>query len=194
MKMDKVRKILVPIDFSPESAQALHDALTLARETAAQLIALNVIDEKAERDFLLTSIAPVEGLPFLLDGSAPVTLDVILRQRTLDLWNFVEHESGAAAQAKIRKVVRTGKLTQVITRFMRHEAVDLLILKLQRRWLIPNITTLKLVKIAGKMSCPVLLGPPARRARQRRKGLLVFDLLAQLKHLGSRPVIKSVTN
>ena len=46
--MDKVRKILVPIDFSPESAQALRDASTLAREIAAQLIALHVIDEKAE--------------------------------------------------------------------------------------------------------------------------------------------------
>ena len=192
--MDKVRKILVPIDFSPESAHALRAALALAQETSAQLIALHIIDEKAERDILLTSIAPVDGLPFLLDGAAPVALDVILRERTVDLWNFVEHESGAAGQAKIRKVVGTGKLTQVITGFIRHEAVDLLVLKLQRRRLIPNFTTLKLVKIAGKMSCPVLLDPPARRERQPRKGLLVFDLLAQLKYLRSRPAIKPATS
>ena len=192
--MDKVRKILVPIDFSPESAHALRAALALAQETAAQLIALHVIDEKAERDILLTSIAPVDGLPFLLDGAAPVALDVMLRERTLDLCNFVEHESVAPNQASIRKVIRIGKLTNEITLFMRDEAVDLLVLKLPRRRLIPNFTTLKLVRIAGKMSCPVLLDPPARRARQRRKGLLVFDLLAQLKHLGSRPVIKPVTS
>jgi len=192
--MDKVRKILVPIDFSPESAHALRAALALAQETAAQLIALHVVDEKAERDILLTAIAPVDGLPYLLDGAAPLALDVILRERTLDLWNFVEHESGAAGQAKIRKVVRTGQLTQVIARFMRDEAVDLLFLKLQRRRLIPNFTTLKLVKIAGKMSCPVLLDPPARRKRQPRKGVVILDLLAQVKRLGSRPVIKPVTS
>ena len=180
--MDKVRKILVPIDFSPESAHALRAALALAQETAAQLIALHVIDEKAERDILLTSIAPVEGLPFLLDGSAPVTLDVMLRERTLDLCNFVEHEIVAPNQASIRKVIRVGKLAKEITVFMGDEAVDLLVLKLPRRRLIPNFTTLKLVKIAGKMSCPVLLDPPARRERQPRKGLLVFDLFVQLKH------------
>jgi nucleotide-binding universal stress UspA family protein len=194
MKMDKVRKILVPIDLSPESAQALRDALTLARETAAQLIALHVIDEKAERDILLTSIAPVEGLPFLLDGSAPVTLDVMLRERTLDLCNFVEHEIVAPNQANIRKVIRIGKLTNEIKFFMRDEAVDLLVLKLPRRRLIPNFTTLKLVKIAGKMSCPVLLDPSARRERQPRKGLSVLDLLAQLKPSGSRRLIKLLTS
>ncbi len=192
--MDKIRRILVPVDFSPESAQALRNALALARETAAQLIALHVIDEKAERDILLTSIAPVEGLPFLLDGSAPVTLDVMLRERTLDLCNFVEHETVAPNQASIRKVIRIGKLTKEITVFMRDEAVDLLVLKLPRRRLIPNFTTLKLVKIAGKMSCPVLLDPPMRRERQPRKGLPVLDLLAQLKPSGSRRLIKLLTS
>ncbi len=46
--MAQVTKILVPIDFSPESGQALRDAAALARETWAQLIALHVIDENLE--------------------------------------------------------------------------------------------------------------------------------------------------
>lgn len=91
--MHKVKKILVPIDFSPESGQALRDAASLARETWAQLIALHVIDENVERDMLLSSIVPVDGLPFPLDGSATVPLDVLMRERALDLWNFVEHEA-----------------------------------------------------------------------------------------------------
>src|SRR5258706_14830568 len=107
MKMDKVSKILVPVDFSPESAQALRNAVALARKTAAQLIALHVIDEKAERDILLTSIAPVEGLPFLLDKSAPVTLDVMLRERTLNLCNFLEHKTVATNQTTISKFIRS---------------------------------------------------------------------------------------
>lgn len=69
-EMHKVKNILVPVDFSPECGQALRDAYSLARETSAQLIALHVIDERAERDILLSHNAPVEGLPFFLDGSA----------------------------------------------------------------------------------------------------------------------------
>ena len=57
--MQKVERILVPIDFSEESAAALRDAVSLVRETKAKLIALHVIDVSAESDFLLSCIAPV---------------------------------------------------------------------------------------------------------------------------------------
>ncbi|HUR71586.1 MAG TPA: universal stress protein [Candidatus Limnocylindrales bacterium] len=62
--MQKIRKILVPIDFSQEAGGALRDAAVLGRETGAQVVALHVIDEKAERNVLLSAIAPVDGLPF----------------------------------------------------------------------------------------------------------------------------------
>lgn len=180
--MHKARMILVPIDFSPESGRALRDASSLARETGAQLIALHVIDEKAERNILLSSIAPVAGLPFRIGSSATVPVDVMLRERTLDLWNFVEHEAGPMDQDRISKVVRIGKLAGEISKFMLKQEVDLLVLKLRRRWLFPDFTTLKLLRIAGRLSCPVLLDPPAARDRpQPRNGLLAFDLLPEGK-------------
>jgi len=180
----------VPIDFSPDSGRALRDAASLARETGAQLIALHVIDEKAERNILLSSIAPVAGLPFLLDSSATVPVDVMLRERTLDLWNFVEQQAGPMNQDRIRKVVRIGKLTREITTFMRDEEVDLLVLKQRQRRLFPDFTTLRLLAIAGRLSCPVLLDPPADRDRSEpRNGLLAFDLLAQAKLLSSRQIV-----
>ncbi len=188
--MHKVRKILVPIDFSPDSGRALRDASSLARETGAQLIALHVIDENVERDILLSSIAPVDGLPFPLDGSATVPLDVRMRERALDLWNFVEHEAEPLSQDRIKKVVRLGKLTREIANFMRDEDVDLLVLKLRRRQLFPDLTTLKLVTIAGRHSWPVLLDPPPARDRPEPKnGLLTFDLLPAARLLSSRQAI-----
>jgi nucleotide-binding universal stress UspA family protein len=195
MKMHNVRKILVPIDFSPESGRALRDAAALARETGAQLIAFHVIDEKAERDILLSFIAPVGGLPFLIDGSAIVHVDVLMRERTLDLWNFIDRHAGPINQDRIRKVVRMGKLAKVITAFMRDEAVDLLVLRLrQRRWF-PDFTTLKLISMAGRLCCPVLLDPPAARyPSEPSNGLLSFDLLAQVKLLSSRAIIKPMTS
>ncbi len=187
--MHKVRKILVPIDFSPESGRALRDACALARETGAQLSALHVIDEKAERDILLSSIAPVDGLPFLIDSSAGVRVDVMMRERTLDLWNFIAHHAGAMNQDRIRKVIKIGKLVKEIAKFIRDEDVDLLVLRLRRSRWFPDFTTLRLRTIAGRLSCPVLLDPAAARQRSEpRSGLLVSNLLAQVKLLSSRQV------
>ena len=187
--MAQVTKILVPIDFSPESGQALRDAAALARETWAQLIALHVIDENLERD-MPSSIVPFDSLPFPANGSATVPLDVLMRERALDLWNFVEREAEPPSRDRIKKVVRLGKLTTEISNFMRDEEIDLLVLKLRRRRLFPDLTTLKLVTIAGRLSCPVLLEPPVPRQRpEPRAGLLIFNLLAQVKLLCGRPVI-----
>ena len=180
--MEKMRKILVPIDFSLESGRALRDAVALGRETGSQVVALHVIDEKAERDVVLSAIAPVDGLPFFLDSYAMVPLDVLRRERTLDLWNFVAQYAGRIHQERIQKVVRMGKLTREISTFMRDEDVDLLVLKQRQRRLLPDLAMLKLVTIAGRLSCPVLLDPPAPCDRSDpRTGLLDFDLLAQVK-------------
>jgi len=184
--MHKVRKILVPIDFSGESGRALRDAVAIGRETGAQVVALNVIDENAERNILLSDIAPVDGLPFLLDNDTRVPVDVMLRERTLDLWNFVAQHAGRMHQARISKVVRMGKLTREIATFMQDEEVDLLVLEQRQRRLFPDLTTLKLVTLAGRLSCPVLLDPPQHRDRSEpKRGLLIFDLLAQARLLRS---------
>ena len=130
------------------------------------------------------------GLPFLLDSSATIPVDVMLRERTLDLWNFVAQQAGPMNQDRIRKVVRIGKLTREISTFMRDEEVDLLVLKQRQRRLFPDFTTLRLLAIAGRLSCPVLLDPPADRDRSEpRNGLLAFDLLAQAKLLSSRQIV-----
>ncbi len=93
----------------------MRDASALARETGAQIAALHVIDQKAERDILLSSIAPVDGLPFVIDSSAGFRVDVMVRERTLDLWNFIEHHAGPMNQDRVRRAVRIGKLAEEVT-------------------------------------------------------------------------------
>jgi len=171
----------VPIDFSAESGGALRDAAVLGRETDAQIVALHVIDERAERDMLLSAIAPVGGLPFILDSYTIVPLDVMMRERALDLWNFVAQHAGRMYQERIKKVVRFGKLTKEVASLMRDD-FDLLVLKQRQRRLLPDLMTLKLVTIAGRLSCPVLLDPPSRRDHGEPKtGGLALDLLGSSK-------------
>jgi nucleotide-binding universal stress UspA family protein len=168
--MQKVEKILVPIDFSDESGAALRDAVSLVHETRAKLIALHVIDVCAESDFLLSCIAPVEGFPLQLHGSRNFPLDVLRRERSLDLWNFVESTVGPANHDRITKLIRMGNRAGEIAAVIREEHIDLLVLKLRKRFVFPDLGALKLLRIARRLSCPVLVGPPAGRSRGESGG------------------------
>jgi nucleotide-binding universal stress UspA family protein len=163
--MQKVEKILVPIDFSEESAAALRDAVSLVRDTNAKLIALHVIDVSAESDLLLSCIAPVEGFPLQLHDSRNWPLDVVRRERTLDMWNFVERIVSFPSRDRITKLVRMGRLAKEIGAVIREEHVDLVVLRLRKRFVFPDLGALKVLRIARRLSCPVLVGPPAASSR-----------------------------
>ena len=158
--MQKVEKILVPIDFSNESAAALRDAASLVRETKAKVIALHVIDVCAESDFLMSCIAPVEGFPLQLNDSQNFPMDLLRRERSLDLWNFVDRTVGAASHDRIIKLIRIGSRVREISAVIREEHIDLLVLKLRKRFMFPDLAALKILRIARRLSCPVLVGPP----------------------------------
>jgi nucleotide-binding universal stress UspA family protein len=175
--MRKVEKILVPIDFSAESAAALRDAVSLVNETKAKLIALHVIDVCAESDFLLSCVAPVEGFPLQLNDSRNLPMDTLRRERSLDLWNFVDRTVECATRERITKLVRMGGLAREMASVIREEHVDLLVLKLRRRFILPDVGALKLLRMARRLSCPVLIGPPAERSRPPRGGRLALNLV-----------------
>ena len=67
--MRKVEKILVPIDFTEESARALKRATGLATENGAELIALHVVDARSLRDYFLSSLAAPEDPPFMSEAA-----------------------------------------------------------------------------------------------------------------------------
>jgi K+-sensing histidine kinase KdpD len=50
--MNRVQKILVPINFSEDSANGLKDAVSLAQETKAELLVLHVTQKKETESFL----------------------------------------------------------------------------------------------------------------------------------------------
>ncbi|MGH7808900.1 MAG: universal stress protein [Candidatus Binatia bacterium] len=190
--MQKVEKILVPVDFSKESAAALCDAVSLVRETKAKLIALHVIDVSAESDFLLSCIAPVGGFPLQLNDSPNLPLDVVRRERALDLSNFLERTVGYANRDGITKLIRMGSLAREIAAVIREEHVDLLVLKLRKRFMFPDLGALKLLRIARRLSCPVLVGPPAAgggigpRARRFEFKWPPTQIWRSSRHLGDR--------
>ena len=86
--MNTVRKILVPVDFSEDSANGLNYSVSLAQKTQAELIVLHVT-EKREADGFLELLAMTEGYP-MLKPTAVIPIDQLLREKTLDLYRFLE--------------------------------------------------------------------------------------------------------
>jgi universal stress protein A len=173
--MRKVNKILVPIDFSEASARALKYALSLAEETRSELVALHVIEKTDDNDFFMSSVALLEGSPFPVNEFPAIPVDVLLQERSLDLWNLIGRTIEANNQVKITKRIRMGSLLKEMTATIHEEGVDLVVLELRKRSF-PNLGALKLVKMIRSLSCPVLLDPPiAHDQYEPGKRLLWFQ-------------------
>jgi len=168
--MRQVKKILVPIDFSEASARALKYALSLATETRAEVVALHVVEETDASDFFVSAVAVLEGSPFPVSEFPRIPVDVRLRERSVDLWNFIGGIVGANDQVKVTKRLRMGSLAREIAIFVQKENVDLIVLELRKRFLFPNLAALRLLKTIRSLRCLVLLNPAIEgHSREPRK-------------------------
>jgi nucleotide-binding universal stress UspA family protein len=173
--MRKLNKILVPIDFSEASARALKYALSLAEETRSELVALHVIEKPDDSDFFMSSVALLEGSPFPVKEFPGIPVDVLLQERSLDLWNFIGRTVETNNQVKTIKRIKMGSLLKAMTATIQEEDIDLVVLELRKRSF-PNLGALKLIKLIRALPCSVLLGPPVVHPRDDpRKPLLWFQ-------------------
>src|SRR5262245_15671463 len=112
MLMKTVRKILVPIDFSEESANGLNYAVSLAEKTEAELVALHVT-QKEEANSFVDLLAVMEGAP-TLNPPAGIPIDRLLREKALDLYRFIEKVVRRRGQVKIRRKIALGDKAEKI--------------------------------------------------------------------------------
>ncbi|HSF56627.1 MAG TPA: universal stress protein [Candidatus Binatia bacterium] len=174
--MRKVEKILVPIDFTEESARALKGAMGLATENGAELIALHVVNARSLRNYFLSSLAAPEDPPFMSEETPTISLDLLLRERALDLWNFVNRSVQGIHRAKVTRRVRLGSLIKEIAAITQEENIDLVVLELRKWRVLPDLATLKLLKMVKSLPCPVLLDPPiAKDSHEPRMPLVLVQ-------------------
>ena len=173
--MQNVKKLLVPIDFSPESEKALKYAASLARQIDAEVVALHVIEDTLEDEGLLAYMLPPDSWPFLDIQAVMRPLDVLLRDRALDLWNFIDRSVPNSGQVKLKSLVRLGTLEKEIVSAARAENVDMIVLELRDSFLFPKLKTRKLLKMINKLPYPVLLAPTAlEESRRPGRPVLAF--------------------
>jgi nucleotide-binding universal stress UspA family protein len=173
--MNNVNKLLIPIDFSAESEKALRYASSVAKQINAELIALHVIENPTAEQSVLSLIYPPEGWPFFDENPAVRPLDTLLRERALDLWNFIDRIIPDKSSAKIKRFVRLGALRDEIVAVAREEGIDLIVLELRKRLIFSGLAKRKLLKMIDTLPYPVLLAPPvADETPKRGKRLFAF--------------------
>jgi nucleotide-binding universal stress UspA family protein len=156
--MNTVRKILVPIDFSEDSADGLNYAVSLAQKTQAELVALHVT-QKEEADWFLDFLAMMEGCP-MLSPPAAIPVDRLLREKALDLYHFIEKVVRNPGQVKIRRKVTLGSRAEKILGVVKEERIDLVVLPIRKTSFFPYIIARgKLMRTISRLACPVLLKP-----------------------------------
>jgi nucleotide-binding universal stress UspA family protein len=154
------KKLMVPVDFSPESKRALRYGLALASEVNGEVIALHVIEDAPKNESLLTLAFPPETWPFSDIKQPPRPLDTLLKERALDLWNFLDGAITKPVPIAVRRLVRSGTLREEIIAVARQENIDVIVLELRKKFFFPNRARRRLLKMIDQLPYPVLLPPP----------------------------------
>jgi len=159
--MSALQKILVPVDFSEESANDLKYAVSLAQETQAELVVLHVTQEKDANSFL-DLLAVMEGAP-MLNRPARIPVDRLLSEKALDLYHFIEKVVTSPGPLTITRKVMLGNKAETILRVIDEDDIDLVVLTVRNKSFFPYLMNRgKLLKILSRFPCPVVLKPPFR--------------------------------
>jgi nucleotide-binding universal stress UspA family protein len=126
ISMNRVRKILVPVNFTEDSANGLKYAASLAEETQAELVVLHVTQKEEARSFL-NFLALMEGWP-MLNTQTTIPLDRLVCEKALDLYRFIEKVIRNSGRVKIRRKVALGHEEEKILGVAREENIDLVVL------------------------------------------------------------------
>ena len=159
--MKPINKILVSIDFSDYSAHTLNYAVSLANNVGAELILVNVINQR--------DIAAVERV---IAVHGRLTLEGYLTQQKeirIERADKLLHEAGMDPQA-VKKVIRKGIPYIQVNDTIVKEGADLLIMGLKGRTDHPNV---RMGSVAEKMfrRCPVpLLSVRGKEGAATRQG------------------------
>ncbi|MET0501816.1 MAG: universal stress protein, partial [Candidatus Binatia bacterium] len=145
--MSTLKRILVPIDFSDESAAALKHAAAMAKQTRAELLVLHVIPAYSLQDHFMASLGGPDSVSFVDRDYPAVSMDVLLQETVYELEHFIEQNVEGTAGIQITNKLRVGSLVKEIAMIVEEEKIDLMVVELQRSVPFPNLATLKLISL-----------------------------------------------
>ncbi len=141
--MNEIKKILIPIDFSDYSLNALEYAKLLAEKFNAEIILLNIVE-------------PVVFTADLTMGQVIPSIENELYQKSEE--KVKELVDGLKDKFNVRGVVKVGKSHVEIIEFAKNEGVDLIIIGSHGHTAVEQFlfgSTAE--KVIRKATCPVLI-------------------------------------
>jgi nucleotide-binding universal stress UspA family protein len=182
--MRNIEKILVPIDFSQDSARALKRGLTLASETGAELIALHVIEPSRLRHYFSAYLEAREASASPHSGGPIISMEVFMQDKIRALASFIGKMAQENVEVKITKRVTLGSTFKEIAELTREENIDLVVLKLRKRFPFTDFATLRILRFMRAFSCPVLLDTPSADEKVSAKTPLLLLRPAPEENIG----------
>lgn len=143
--MPTYSKILVPVDFSDYSADALHHARELASRFDAELHLLHVIE-------------PWPPAASVTAEAYPLYHDYVLQVNARSTQQLTDLAATFAGSTPIRHATRAGHVQQEIVKYIEEEGIDLVVLGTHGRsgishWFMGSVAE-RVVRFAP---CPVLV-------------------------------------
>jgi glycine betaine transporter len=129
----EIRKILVPVDYSSDSQQALSWGVSLAGKYGSRLVLLHVIP-KAVEEIFPQGIGVTSPPAYYFEGTAPSNRPLATQPIIIDLIDKTQTELQDFAQKHLKEPVPTevkiavGKPAEEILRVAREEAMDLILM------------------------------------------------------------------
>ena len=145
--MDKLKTILVPVDFSERSVAAAEHAAVLAKRFDSNLIVLHVVPPNAYEATAFEGGSYVVGLP---------TRDELRASAEARLANVIAQ---ASPDRPVGKLIVFGRPSEEIAKQTHEGEIDLIVMPTHgygpfRRFILGSVTT----KVLHDVECPVLTG------------------------------------
>jgi nucleotide-binding universal stress UspA family protein len=169
--MITIKKILVPTDFSHISASAIGYAISLAKDHGAEIIVLHsdpakLMKEQFSEPYVGDGLVSPTGPPPVAVAPQP-NVENLSETRKQILHNFLEQNLGPELlkAARIRPLVRFGKVVEEIVATVKEEQCDLIVMTSHasrfRRLLHGSVTE----QVVRRAPCPVLTLLPSAEVR-----------------------------
>ncbi len=155
----KLKKILIPIDFSENSINALRYAAAFAKSSGACIFILHITDPDALENDLKGNLSPEHLLNLLKDS---------------------DYLSGIKTTA----ILESGKVSHLILEEAQKNNVDLIVMGTQGAGsMARNLIGTNTTHVVGKANCPVLAVPAEATFQSIRKVVLAVDLEHRSDHI-----------
>lgn len=160
MKINKVKKVLITLDYNPTAQQVAEQGYSIAKSMNAEIILLHVIADPEY--YSLTQYNPIMGFTGYVD-IGPLQLNVIEDLKKASQL-FLDKTKSHLGDDAIRTLIKEGGFSECILETAKDLKIDVIVMgSHSRRWLenilMGNVTE----KVLHHSSIPVLIIPTKKQ-------------------------------